>query len=54
MRLAILVLLVGNVALAEEPTLRIGTIVPEGTGWARGLRTMAQEERHADRTLSHE
>lgn len=38
-----LVLLAGSVAVAEEPTLRIGTIVPEGTGWARGLRTMAGE-----------
>jgi TRAP-type C4-dicarboxylate transport system substrate-binding protein len=43
MRLALLVLLAGSVALAEEPTLRIGTIVPDGTGWARGLRTMAGE-----------
>ena len=44
MRLAILVLLAtGSIAGADEQVLRIGTIVPEGTGWARGLRTMARE-----------
>ncbi|HEX6835834.1 MAG TPA: TRAP transporter substrate-binding protein DctP [Polyangia bacterium] len=44
MRLAIVALLLSaSVAGAEEQTLRIGTIVPEGTGWARGLRTMASE-----------
>lgn len=44
MRLAIVALLLSaTVASAEEQTLRIGTIVPEGTGWARGLRAMASE-----------
>ena len=36
-------LLMGSLAAAEEQTLRIGTIVPEGTGWARSLRQMAGE-----------
>lgn len=42
MRLVLVVLLLGSAAAADE-TLRIGTIVPEGTGWARGLHTMAEE-----------
>ncbi|MGZ3425117.1 MAG: TRAP transporter substrate-binding protein DctP [Polyangia bacterium] len=30
------------VSVAEEATVRIGTIVPEGTGWAREIRAMAR------------
>ncbi len=45
MRLAIVALVLAcSVAVAaEEQTLRIGTIVPEGTGWARGLHQMAND-----------
>jgi TRAP-type C4-dicarboxylate transport system substrate-binding protein len=40
---ALLLLSASTAAVADEQTLRIGTIVPEGTGWARELRTMARE-----------
>ncbi|HXU74276.1 MAG TPA: TRAP transporter substrate-binding protein DctP [Polyangia bacterium] len=44
MRLALCLLLASSVALADETTtLRIGTIVPEGTGWARGLHEMERD-----------
>ena len=45
MRLVFVVVLLGcSAAVAgEEQTLRIGSIVPDGTGWARGLRAMARE-----------
>ena len=44
MRVALLVLLAtGSIAVADEQVLRIGTIAPEGTGWARGVRTMARD-----------
>ncbi len=43
MRLAIVALLVtGGVALADE-TLRLGTIAPDGTSWARSVRRMVHE-----------
>jgi TRAP-type C4-dicarboxylate transport system substrate-binding protein len=44
MRLALAALLVfvSGAAHGEEQTLRIGTIVPEGTGWARSLRALAE------------
>jgi TRAP-type C4-dicarboxylate transport system substrate-binding protein len=41
--LAALLFFVSGAARGEEQTLRIGTIVPEGTGWARDLRAMARE-----------
>jgi TRAP-type C4-dicarboxylate transport system substrate-binding protein len=43
MRFAFLFLLASSAALGDEQILRIGTIVPAGTGWARGIRTMARE-----------
>ena len=44
MRLAIVLLLAtAGVAAADEQLLRIGTIVPEGTGWARDLHALARE-----------
>src|SRR5437879_1625815 len=41
--LLVLALLSSVASAAEEATLRIGTIVPEGTGWAREIRTMARD-----------
>lgn len=38
-----LVLAVTGVADGDEQTLRLGTIVPEGTGWARELRALARD-----------
>jgi TRAP-type transport system periplasmic protein len=46
MRTALCVLLMmSSIAVAEEQaqTLRVGTILPEGTGWARGLHEMAND-----------
>jgi TRAP-type transport system periplasmic protein len=41
--LLVLALLTSVAGAAEEVTLRIGTIVPEGTGWAREIRAMARD-----------
>lgn len=41
--LLVLTLLSSAAVAAEEVTLRIGTVVPEGTGWARELRAMARD-----------
>ncbi len=38
-----LLLLSSAVGATEEATLRIGTVVPEGTSWARGLKAMARD-----------
>jgi TRAP-type C4-dicarboxylate transport system substrate-binding protein len=44
MRLAFVLLLsLSGVAAADEQTLRLGTIVPEGTGWARELRALQRD-----------
>src|SRR5579864_7884106 len=44
MRLAFALLLtVTGVAAADEQTLRLGTIVPDGTAWARELRALARD-----------
>jgi TRAP-type C4-dicarboxylate transport system substrate-binding protein len=54
MRTLLCLILASGVAVAEEQsqTLRIGTIVPEGTGWARNLHQMAREvERDTDGAL---
>jgi len=43
MRALVAVLLVSSVAAADETTIRIGTVVPEGTSYAREMRTMARD-----------
>jgi TRAP-type transport system periplasmic protein len=43
MRALVAVLLLSRVAAAEEATLRIGTVVPEGTSYAREMRTMSHD-----------
>jgi TRAP-type C4-dicarboxylate transport system substrate-binding protein len=43
MRLAIALLLASGVAAADETVLRVGTVVPEGTSYAREMRTMAHD-----------
>ena len=45
MRSLVAVLLLSRVAVAaaDETTLRIGTVVPEGTSYAREMRTMARD-----------
>lgn len=43
MRALVAVLLLSSVAAAEETTLRIGTVVPEGTSYAREMRTMGRD-----------
>jgi TRAP-type transport system periplasmic protein len=39
----LVVLTTGAAAHADEQIMRVGTIVPEGTGWARGLHQLAGE-----------
>jgi TRAP-type C4-dicarboxylate transport system substrate-binding protein len=41
--IALLLLLACGVAAADETVLRVGTVVPEGTSYAREMRTMAQD-----------
>jgi TRAP-type C4-dicarboxylate transport system substrate-binding protein len=43
MRALVAVLLLSGAAAAEETTLRVGTVVPEGTSYAREMRTMARD-----------
>lgn len=43
MRSVAIVLLLSGVALGQEQALRIGTVAPDGTGWARELRAMARD-----------
>lgn len=44
MRLALaLMLLASGVAAADETVLRVGTVVPEGTSYAREMRTLARD-----------
>jgi TRAP-type C4-dicarboxylate transport system substrate-binding protein len=43
MRLAIALLLASGVAAADENVLRVGTVVPEGTSYAREMRSLARD-----------
>jgi TRAP-type transport system periplasmic protein len=51
--LAALLVFMSAAARGEEQTLRIGTIVPEGTGWARGLRATANNVEAGTRGAVH-